>query len=164
MFGFGKKKKELVDDQRVYTVTNGNILPLSDVSDPVFSQGMMGTGYAIEPDDDAKIVSPVYAKVTIVQGHAIGLQRADGLQFLIHIGVDTVNLKGAPFHAEVAEDDIVEPGDELVKVDWGQIAESGLDKTVMVVMPNQQKLGATLKIDDAARTVKATQELGTAER
>lgn len=163
MFGF-KKKHELIDDERIFAVASGELIPLQDVDDPVFSQGMMGRGYGVNPVENAVVQAPVFAKVTLVQGHAIGLERADGLQFLIHIGIDTVNLSGHPFKPIVAEGDIVEAGDELVKVDWNEITNHGLAKTVMVVMPNEQKLGATVTINDHVRNIEAGAEIGTATR
>ncbi|MBM7616551.1 glucose-specific phosphotransferase system IIA component [Weissella uvarum] len=163
MFGFGKKKT-LIEDARIFAATDGQLHPLADVADPVFATGMMGDGYAIEPTDVKQVVAPVYAKVTVVQGHAIGMERADGLQFLVHVGIDTVNLNGAPFKATVAVGDIVEPGDTLVEVDWAAIDASGLAKTVMVLMPNEQKLGAHVAIDTKPRTVTVGDELGSAQR
>ncbi|RRG18760.1 PTS glucose transporter subunit IIA [Weissella viridescens] len=163
MFGF-KKKRELIDDQRIFAVASGELIPLRAVDDPVFSQGMMGRGYGLNPVENAVVQAPVFAKVTLVQGHAIGLERADNLQYLIHIGIDTVNLSGKPFKPLVAEGDIVEVGDELVKVDWNEITNHDLAKTVMVVMPNEQKLGATVQIDDQVRNVTTGEEVGFATR
>lgn len=94
MFGIGKKK-ELKDDKELYNPVSGEVIELSKVNDPVFSKKIMGDGFAVEPKEN-KIFAPVSAKVTLVQGHAIGFKRADGLDILLHLGIDTVALKGAP--------------------------------------------------------------------
>lgn len=75
-----------------------------------------------------------------------------------------MNLSGHPFKPIVAEGDIVEAGDELVKVDWNEITNHGLAKTVMVVMPNEQKLGAAVTINDQVRNIEVGAEIGTATR
>ena len=138
MFGIGKKK-ELKDDNGLYNPVSGEVIELSKVNDPVFSKKIMGDGFAVEPKEN-KIFAPVSAKVTLVQGHAIGFKRADGLDILLHLGIDTVALKGAPFKIKVKVDDIVNGGDELGTVDWGQIEAAGLDKTTMVIFTNTKDL------------------------
>lgn len=112
MFGIGKKK-ELKDDKGLYNPVSGEVIELSKVNDPVFSKKIMGDGFAVEPKEN-KIFAPVSAKVTLVQGHAIGFKRADGLDILLHLGIDTVALKGAPFKIKVKVDDIV----KMVVMSW----------------------------------------------
>jgi PTS system IIA component, Glc family (TC 4.A.1) len=132
MFGFGKKISE---DEHVYAPVTGEVIPLDKVSDPVFAQKMMGDGYAVEPNA-SKIVSPVSGKVTMVQGHAVGLKRFDDLELLVHIGIDTVSLNGKPFTTAVKEGDIVDAGDDLVTVNWEQVEDAGLPKTTLVLITN----------------------------
>ena len=127
MFGIGKKK-ELRDDKSLYAPVSGEVINLSTVNDPVFSKKIMGDGFAVEPKEN-KIFAPV-------QGHAIGFKRADGLDVLLHLGIDTVALKGLHFKIKVKVDDIVNGGDELGSVDWAQIEAAGLDKTTMVIFTN----------------------------
>lgn len=134
MFGI-EKKKELRDDKSLYAPVSGEVINLSTVNDPVFSKKIMGDGFAVEPKEN-KIFAPVSAKVTLVQGHAIGFKRADGLDVLLHLGIDTVALKGLHFKIKVKVDDIVNGGDELGSVDWAQIEAAGLDKTTMVIFTN----------------------------
>ena len=81
---------------------NGQLVAISEVKDPVFSQKMMGDGFAIVPSSN-EVVSPVDATIEVLfpTGHAIGMKRADGLEVLIHIGMDTVELNGKGFSLKV---------------------------------------------------------------
>lgn len=133
MFGLGKKK--LVADEQLYAPVTGDVIDLGQVSDPVFAQKMMGDGFAIVPEN-GEVVAPVTGKVTIASGHAIGLQRADGLEILLHLGIDTVQLNGAPFDIQVKVGDIVAGGDALVNVNWQQIKDADLDTTTMIIITN----------------------------
>ncbi|WP_163580631.1 PTS sugar transporter subunit IIA [Gracilibacillus saliphilus] len=100
----------------------GEILPLEKVPDPVFSQKMMGEGVAIIPNKE-NIVAPVEG--TIIQiapsKHAIGLKTTNGIEILIHVGLETVSLDGKGFHVLVKEEDRVSVGDRLMAVDLGYI-------------------------------------------
>ena len=168
MFGFGKKKvaeapvinEVIVNDPTLYAPLAGQVLDLSEVSDPVFSQKMMGDGFAIEPTD-GHIVSPVAGKVTMLQGHAVGLKRADGLEVLVHLGIDTVALNGAPFSLNVAEGQILEGGQEIGTADWAQVEAAGMPKTTMVLITNTADALADLSIS-ATGTVAAGDIVGQA--
>ena len=95
----------------------------------------MGDGYAIEPTS-SDIVSPVAGEVSLVQGHAIGFTRADGLEVLLHLGIDTVSLNGQPFQIKVKVGDIVDGGDALGQVNWKEVEAAGLPLTSMVLITN----------------------------
>ena len=136
MLGFGKKKK-LKLDEKIYAPVQGNVIDITTVSDPVFAQKMMGDGFAVIPKSN-EIVAPVSGKVTMSQGHALGIKRSDGLEFLIHIGIDTVVLKGTPFTQHLKVGDNVVGGELLVTVDWQQIKDANLDPTVMVLITNSK--------------------------
>ncbi|BDR55481.1 PTS sugar transporter subunit IIA [Xylocopilactobacillus apis] len=136
MFGFGKKK-EVEADQNIYAPVDGEAVEITTVSDPVFAQKMMGEGFAVTPSG-GDIVAPVAGTITVNQGHAVGIRRSDGLEVLIHIGIDTVSLKGAPFTQHVKIDDNVAGGDPLVTVDWQQIKDANLDPVVMVLITNSK--------------------------
>lgn len=157
MFNF--LKHETTDD--LVAPLDGEIVKLNTVSDPVFAQGMMGEGFAIKPDlDDNELVAPISGKITVAQGHAIGITREDGLEFLIHVGIDTVSLAGAPFEIYVQKDKKVKAGAPLVKIDWQQIISNKLDPTVMVLIPNSKtNLGS---LDVAEQTVQKNQPIGKA--
>ncbi len=127
------KKKEV----RVYAPVDGQAEPLSDVSDQVFSSGMMGKGYAVKPTNK-KVYSPIKGKVTQVFAtkHAIGLTTKNGEEILLHMGIDTVELNGAPFTILVKEGDSVDRDTEVAEMDLDQIAAAQKDNTVMVVVTN----------------------------
>ncbi|AIG66165.1 PTS sugar transporter subunit IIA [Weissella tructae] len=144
MFGFGKKKDVVVDD-KLYAPVNGTVIDLTVVPDPVFSGKLMGDGFAIEPTS-ARVVSPVSGEVTMVQGHALGFKRADGLEILMHMGIDTVSLDGAPFEMMVKEGDVVEAGEAVANVDWDQITAAGLPTTTMIVITNTADKLAALNV------------------
>lgn len=115
----------------------GTAVSLTDVSDPVFASLAMGKGIAVEPTD-GKIVSPVDGTVTVVAetGHALGLLSDSGAEILIHIGIDTVELKGAPFTPLAKVGDHVKRGDVLMEADLGVIEAAGKKATTMLVITN----------------------------
>ncbi|MBF0844136.1 PTS glucose transporter subunit IIA, partial [Streptococcus danieliae] len=92
----------------------GLVLPLEEVSDPVFASGAMGRGFAVKPESDLAY-APVSGEVTIAfeTGHAYGLRTDQGVELLIHIGIDTVSLEGAGFDARVKQGQQVEAGEVL---------------------------------------------------
>lgn len=144
MFGFGKKKA-VVEDMNLYAPVNGTVIDLTTVPDPVFSGKLMGDGFAIEPKD-ARVLSPVAGEVTMLQGHALGLKRADGLEVLMHMGIDTVSLNGTPFEMLVKEGDVLEAGEAVANVDWAQVDAAGLPKTTMVLITNTADKLASLDV------------------
>ena len=123
--------------EAIETVAEGEVVKLEDVKDPVFSQKMMGDGFAVEPAN-GKIYSPVAGKVTSVfpTRHALGLLTESGLEVLVHIGLDTVSLEGKPFEVHVAEGQTVAAGDLLVTADLAAIKEAGRETTTIVVFTN----------------------------
>ncbi|MEY8463694.1 PTS transporter subunit IIBC [Streptococcus merionis] len=125
----------------VYAVAEGQVLPLEDINDPVFSQKMMGEGYAMEPIN-GNIFSPVSGIVTSVfpTKHAIGLLTDEGLEVLIHVGIDTVALNGAPFSIKVTDGQRVAVGDLLLVADFEAIKAAGRETTVIVVFTNTAEI------------------------
>ena len=117
-------------------VCDGRTLPLAQVPDNVFSQGIMGEGMAFEPSGDT-IYAPADAKVSVVMedsSHACGLALADGTELLIHIGIDTVDMKGDGFTLFVHEGDMVRAGDKLITFSPGKIAAAGHPKTTVFIV------------------------------
>ena len=117
-------------------VCDGRTLPLAQVPDNVFSQGIMGEGMAFEPSGDT-IYAPADAKVSVVMEdsrHACGLALADGTELLIHIGIDTVDMKGDGFTLFVHEGDMVRAGDKLITFSPEQIAAAGHPKTTVFIV------------------------------
>lgn len=115
----------------------GSVVPLSDVSDKAFATGALGKGIGVDPKDPV-VCAPVSGAVTALfpTGHAFGITSSDGVETLVHIGVDTVELEGEGFKALVKQGDIVEAGDGVVSVDFDLIRKKGIDPTVMVVVSN----------------------------
>lgn len=117
----------------------GTVYPISEVNDAVFSKGLLGKGVAIRPEENS-IYSPVAGEVvTILESkHAIGLRSTDGVELLIHIGIDTVNLKGEPFEVFVKAGDQISAGQLLIEADFAAIRNAGYDDTVIVVVTNSE--------------------------
>lgn len=115
----------------------GKLIPLSEVKDPAFSSGAMGAGCGIIPTE-GKVFSPFNAKVEVLfdTKHAIGLTGENGESLLIHVGIDTVNLNGEPFHNLVNQGDTVKKGDLLLTFDIEAIKKAGYDTTTPVLVTN----------------------------
>lgn len=115
----------------------GKAVPLTEVPDAVFSTGMIGQGAAIQPTD-GQVVAPVDGVVTTVfpTKHAIGIKATNGMEILIHLGIDTVKLDGKPFETKVAVDEQVKAGDLLATADWQMVADAGLATVTPVVITN----------------------------
>ncbi|MED4227772.1 beta-glucoside-specific PTS transporter subunit IIABC [Neobacillus cucumis] len=121
----------------VVSPIKGEIVPLSEVKDQVFSSEAMGKGVAINPSE-GKVFSPVNGEVTLMfkTKHAIGLTSEDGAQILIHVGMDTVELDGKHFTAHVNQGDIVKAGDLLVEFDVEAIKAAGYQVVTPIVVTN----------------------------
>lgn len=122
---------------KVYSPMQGRLVSLDKVPDPVFAQKMVGDGIAIIPNA-SKILAPVSGKVTSIfpTKHAIGIESEDGLEILIHIGIDTVNLKGEHFIAHVEQGDAITIGDVLLEVDFEAIKEAGYPIITPIIIIN----------------------------
>lgn len=113
----------------------GNAIALEEVSDPLFSSGAMGGGFAVEPTS-GRIVAPIDATVQVAMPHAIGLKSDDGVELLIHVGVDTVNLNGEHFTGHATAGERVTRGQLLLEADLDGIAAAGYDLSTMVIVTN----------------------------
>lgn len=115
----------------------GDVVALTEVPDPVFSQKMMGDGVAVNPTE-GKVVAPADAKVLNVfpTKHAIGLEVAGGLEILIHVGLDTVNMKGEGFDVQVAEVDQVKKGDVLLTYSLELVREKAASIITPMIISN----------------------------
>jgi len=124
----------------------GEILPITDVPDQVFSGKMVGDGFAIKPSD-GKVVSPVNGKVVTVfpTKHAIGLVADNGTEILIHIGIDTVKLKGQGFTSKIEQGDLVEQGQILMEVDLDYVEKNAPSIITPIVFTNLKE-GQVVKI------------------
>lgn len=118
-------------------VVSGSVVAQADLSDPVFSGGMMGKGCGIKPSTGV-VYAPVSGEVTAAfpTGHAFALLADDGAEILIHVGVDTVNMKGKGFTIIAKQGERVEAGAPLGTFSPAEIKAAGLDDTVMVLITN----------------------------
>lgn len=146
-----KEKKELdhsltksiiCEPKTMYSPLKGTVVPLSQVSDPVFAEEVMGPGVGIEPEEGA-LYAPVDGEIISVfpTGHAIGMKTEEGMEVLLHIGIDTVQMEGDGFQAFVKQGDQVKAGELLVEFDCAKIIEKGYKTTTMVLVPNAAILG-----------------------
>ena len=114
----------------------GNVIPLKEVGDGVFSEGIMGEGFAIQPESDT-LLAPVDAEVTVLMEdsrHAVGLTMANGMEILLHIGIDTVDMQGDGFTYLVSQGQKVKTGNPLIRFDRSKIKAAGHpDVTVCVI-------------------------------
>ena len=134
MFNIFKKNK---DKNEILSPVNGEILELSQVPDQVFSQKIMGDGFAIKSTDGI-ITSPINGTVEMIfdTKHAIGLKDLNGREILIHLGIDTVNLKGEGFNVFVNAGDKVKAGDKLIEMDVKFIKENATSDISPVIFTN----------------------------
>ncbi len=133
--------------QTLVAPTAGEAVPLASVPDPVFSTGALGEGFGVRPGS-GDVVAPVGGAVTMVAGtgHAVGITTDDGLEVLLHLGVDTVELKGRPFALTVATGQRVRAGDAIGTMDLEQIRQAGKDTTAIVAVTNSAAKGVALEL------------------
>lgn len=145
MFNLFKKKPK---KESVYSVADGQLIPITDVQDDVFSTKMLGDGYGINPSN-SDVYAPVNGTITTLfpTKHAIGITTEIGVEILVHLGLDTVELKGKPFEVFIKEGDTVKVGQKIVKMDLEAIHDSGYKDTIIVVYTNMDKIKNVSKID-----------------
>lgn len=129
----------------------GRTMPLDQVDDPVFSSGAMGQGVAIEPSE-GKLYAPADGQVILLADtkHAVGLKTDQGLELLIHIGLDTVELDGKPFETHINQDDYVKRGDLLITIDLDAIKAAGKETVTPVVVTNPD-IANEIQVNDKAK-------------
>lgn len=142
----------------------GDIKPLSEAKDPVFAQGVMGQGVLIEPSA-GELVAPVSGTVSVLfpSKHAVGLVSEDGVELLMHIGMDTVNLDGKGFTAHVSQGDKVAVGDALISFDIAAITEAGYPVETPVIVTNHSDYQVAV-LEDATGSVSVGQAILTAKK
>lgn len=132
--GMGQKKENII-----MAPIQGEAVPFKEVNDPTFSGEILGKGLAIRPEK-GRVVSPVDGKVTLMvdSKHAISITSDLGTEVLIHIGLETVNLKGKFFKAYVKANDRVKTGDLLLEFEMDKIMEAGYDMISPIVICNTE--------------------------
>ncbi len=144
-------------DIRLSSPLMGEMTALKDIKDPVFSSGSMGRGMAIK-NPEGKVYAPFDGEITVFfeTKHAIGLKSDDGVELLIHVGMDTVNLKGECFEAKAKQGDKVKKGQLLLEFDPEGIAKAGYETTTPVVVTNHTEYGSiTFELGDKEIVVEA---------
>ena len=136
MFNFFKKK-----EHEIFSPMNGKVIPINEVEDEAFSQKMLGDGVCIIPKT-GEVVSPVSGEVVQVFDtlHAYGIKTANGAEILIHIGINTVELKGEGFKALVKSGQKVKMGEKIAEVDLEFIKEKGYSTQTPVVITNTSEI------------------------
>ncbi|MCG7338137.1 beta-glucoside-specific PTS transporter subunit IIABC [Staphylococcus sp. ACRSN] len=178
IFGYGDDTTEDVDasttnsnnnsvirDDNLETIIHapiqGYAIPLSEVNDPIFAQGMMGQGLAIKPSDTT-IVSPIEGVVSMIapSKHAIGITSSNGVELLIHVGLDTVQLNGEGFELHVKENDHIKVNQELIHFDKSHIEQQGYDTVIPIIITNSSEFEEIIlnipdngNVDDELMTV-----------
>lgn len=154
----------LVKTAQLVSPLAGQVKPLSQATDPVFSSGVMGQGVVIEPSQ-GELVSPVNGTVTVLfpTKHAVGIVSEEGVEMLMHIGMDTVSLDGKGFKAHVEQGDKVVVGQQLISFDMDVIKEAGLVTETPVIITNQDDFQADVE-GDLPRDIKRGEVLMIAHR
>jgi PTS system beta-glucosides-specific IIC component len=150
---------QTVAETKVIAVTSpatGKVIALQNIADQIFASGALGKGAGVLPSD-GRIVAPVSGTVITAMPHAFGIQTDDGVDVLVHIGIDTVKLNGEGFQSAATQGQRVEAGDPLSTVDLAHIAQSGFDTTVITVVTNSQQFVDVVPSD--AATVNAGEPL-----
>lgn len=135
MFWNRNKKKE-AEAGIVYASQSGSLIPIGEMPDPVFAEKVLGDGVCIIPSD-GRVLAPIGGVVSTVAdaGHAYGIKGEDGVNILVHIGIDTVEMEGAPFAPAVQVGDRVRKGDPLCSADLAAIEKAGfLPHTAIILV------------------------------
>lgn len=154
-----ENKKSLVGtNERIYSPMTGNVLKLSEINDQAFSSEALGKGLAINPTD-GKVYSPVDGTVTMLfrTNHAIGITSDKGVEILVHIGMDTVEMDGEGFFAHVKQGDKIKAGDLLIEVDLDKVKLAGYETITPVLVTNYDDLLDLVETDQ--KEIKAKDDL-----
>lgn len=137
MFNLSKKEQSLM----FVSPTSGQVVPITEVKDDVFSQGILGVGYAVKPSVN-DFFAPVDGVIEAIfpTKHAMTFKTKNGIEMLLHLGIDTVDLKGAPFKILVNAGQNVQAGEMLGSMDRKQIKLAGKDDTILIIFTNKDKI------------------------
>lgn len=135
-FDFRKGKK----GASLGSPVKGECVPIQEVADPTFADEVLGKGAALKPAD-GRVYAPVDGKISTLfpTGHAVGIVSSDGAEILIHVGLDTVQLKGRHFKVAVQADQQVKKGDLLLEADLEEIRAAGYDTVIPVILCNSDE-------------------------
>ena len=147
-----------IGEKRSFTsVVDGTVIAIEAVNDQVFSQKMMGEGFAVEPTGTI-VVAPLFGTVTAVfpTKHAIGMVTEDGIEVLVHMGLDTVQMTDQAFDVFVKEGDHIEQGTKIAEADWEKVRAAGKGTTVVIVFTNSAAIDQFKLEKTGATTVNTT--------
>ena len=149
MFNLFNKKEDFL------APISGELIAIEKVNDPVFAQKMMGDGFGIIPCD-SMVYAPMSGTVTVCfpTNHAVGIESDDGKEYLIHIGINTVELQGKGFTPHVVQGQKIKQGDPLIAIDLEEIKKLGYDSTVLVIFPNR-----TIELKEELKAIKDHQAI-----
>lgn len=144
----------------IYAVADGKVIPISEVGDDVFSAKMMGDGYAVLPTS-GEVSTPVAGKITTIfpTKHAVGILTDTGVEILLHMGVDTVELKGEPFTLHISEGQTVKQGDKIATIDLSALEQASKKSDLIVVFTNQD-IVHSYELSKSGQTVSANEVVG----
>lgn len=136
----GEEQEQTAEIRKIESPLTGKIIPLSEVHDEVFASEMMGKGCAVIPEE-GKVYAPFDGKVVglLDSHHAVGMESTDGVEVLIHVGMDTVKLNGRCFTIHVEEGEQVKKGQLLLEFDIPGIQEAGYEVTTPVIITNSDE-------------------------
>ncbi len=150
----------MAKDIRIISPLSGTLVPLNSINDPVFASGAMGRGVAVK-DPKGQVLAPFDGEITVFfpTGHAIGLKSDDGIELLIHVGMDTVKMNGEGFSPKKEAGDKIKRGDILLEFSPEAIKKAGYETTTPVVVTNHADFGdITVELDGQEITAKAAAE------
>ncbi len=139
-----RKKNETItvnaEKGTLYLPVEGEVIPLKEIEDNVFSEGILGDGFGVRPSGET-VYAPANGTVTTLvdSNHAVGMMSDDGMEILIHVGMDTVNMQGDGFQILVKQDQKVKCGQELLRFDQAKIKAAGHPTTTAVVLTNSSE-------------------------
>lgn len=154
MFNFLKKNKKT----SFHAVADGNLIPINKVEDNVFSEKMLGDGYGVQPTSN-EVYSPVDGTIVSVfpTKHAVTMTTDNGLEILVHMGIDTVELNGAPFEVFVKEGQKVTPETKLATMDLAELEKTNTTSTIVIAITNMDLVKDMTTVTEGP--VKASQEV-----
>jgi len=158
VFGRSKKDKKACE---VYAVAAGKVIPVTEVKDEMFSEKLMGDGYAVLPIK-GEVFAPIAGTIKSIfpTKHAIGIETENGIEVLLHMGVDTVELQGEPFEVLVKENQKVAKGDKVALMDISKIEKAGKATDLIIVFTNQEVVDE-YKLAKSGASVEANEVIGT---
>lgn len=134
----------------------GKVIAMSEVPDPVFSGEVLGKGCAVWPEGDT-VYAPVTGEITVTMGHAVGIKSDNGIEVLVHVGVDTVNLQGKGFTAYAKQGDHVVAGQPVIGIDRKVIADAGYKDCVVLAVSNTAEFASVdMAVDGGAAVTAGT--------